>query len=333
LLYAAIDLVKFNAFGRVGVSSFAPIDSDSSTGSPAADGHGYALYSAGTLGAMDYVVEGLRELPGRKSVIIISENLKLASRHLIERANRASVVIYAIDPRGLQSLGVTAEDDTTLLPPDVAMQEVDHAPRQRATGEMNSREGMAMLARDTGGLFLHNDIDNDLRKALEDGEGYYLIGYHPDASTLDPKTGEFRYRNIKVEVNRPGLTVRARQGFYGRSDRDSRPSFPRTRQGELLHALSSPFGASDIHVRLTPFFTITPQFASIVSGTLFIDPRDLAFTDEPGGIHKAAIDVLAVTFGDNGQAINTSNRTYTVAMEEGDYRDSLDCTPKLRHGN
>src|SRR6185295_19905210 len=71
------------------------------------------------------------ELPGRKSVLLISDGLKLFNRtpfgfgssqnaqiegklrRLVDRANRASVVIYTMDSRGLQPLGLTAEDSTT----------------------------------------------------------------------------------------------------------------------------------------------------------------------------------------------------------------------------
>ena len=332
MLDAAIDRVKFNSLGRVGVSSFAPLGSQGGM-SAAAEEERYTIFSVGTLGAVGYVVDGLRELPGRKSVVLFSENLKLFSRegmnqqimdnmrHLIDRANRASVVIYSIDPRGLQTLSLTAEDDTSHM----NARQLARVPLQRAREEIDSRDGLVMLAHDTGGLFLYNtnDISGALRKAIDDGEGYYLLGYHPDPSTFDPKTGEFRYHHIQVRVKRPGLTVRTRQGFYGHSDREERPRVPQTRQGELLHALSSPFGASDIHVRLTPFFVTSPQYAEFVSGILYIDPKDLTFTDEPDGLHKATIDVLAVTFGDNGQPVDSSDRTYSLTMKEGGYQDTL----------
>ena len=335
LLYEAIDLVKYNAIGRVGAGSFVPVDADYGKGASPAEARRFSVFSAGTLGAVNYVVDGLRELPGRKTVILFSENLQLldrfgpsqdildAMRHLIDNTNRASVVIYAIDPRGVQSVAVTAEDDTALLPTKNRIQVINRIPAGRAEQEAGSREGLATLAHDTGGLLLHSDIDSALRTAIEDSDGYYLIGYRPDASTFDSKTGEFRYHNIKVEVTRPGLTVRTRQGFYGRPESERRPIAPRTRQEEFLHALSSPFGASDIHVRLTPFFTVMPQSVSIVSGVLYIDPKDLTFAVESGGVHKASIDAMAVTFGDNGQAINTSYRTYPIAMEEADYLDTL----------
>ena len=80
-------------------------------------------FSRGTLGAINYVVGGLREMPGRKAVILLSDSIKLFNqeglndrilesvRQLTDLANRASVVIYSIDPRGLPTLSLTAADN------------------------------------------------------------------------------------------------------------------------------------------------------------------------------------------------------------------------------
>ena len=83
------------------------------------------IFSVGTLGALNYIVRGLRDLPGRKSVLLISDGFSLfnkgndsgrvleALRRLTDLANRASVVIYTMDARGLQTLGITAADDVS----------------------------------------------------------------------------------------------------------------------------------------------------------------------------------------------------------------------------
>ena len=68
------------------------------------------LFAVGTLGALNYVIRGLRELPGRKSVVLFSGSslnyriegtpnfrVQNAMDRLIDLANRASVVIYLVD--------------------------------------------------------------------------------------------------------------------------------------------------------------------------------------------------------------------------------------------
>ena len=66
------------------------------------------VFAVGTLGAVSYVVKGMHELPGRKSILLISDGFRiysrddpdrnyrtlLALRRLIDQANRATVVIY-----------------------------------------------------------------------------------------------------------------------------------------------------------------------------------------------------------------------------------------------
>src|SRR5260370_8167425 len=195
LLYAAIDHVKYNSFGRVGISSIAPlqgVDPDNPIDTAHFDHEHAHIFSAGTLGAIQYVVEGLRELPGRKSVVLFSENLKLmyggeqsqrvqdSIRRLGDAANRASVVIYSIDPRGLAVTSLTAADDTRGRTP----QQISQIPMQRSQDIFNSQQGMAILAHETGGLFMQttNDIDGALRHVMQDGEGYYLIDDHREAS-------------------------------------------------------------------------------------------------------------------------------------------------------
>ena len=52
-----------------------------------------------------------------------------------------------------------------------------------------------------------------MKRIMVDQQGYYLIGYQPEAGTLAPdSTGKFRH--IKIKVTRKGLKVRTRSGFY-----------------------------------------------------------------------------------------------------------------------
>ena len=52
-------------------------------------------------------------------------------------------------------------------------------------------------------------------RAVDDQEGYYLIGYNPDDASFKPDKSGPRYHKIQIKVKRPGLRVRSRKGFYG----------------------------------------------------------------------------------------------------------------------
>jgi len=325
VLYAAIDHVRWNSMGRVGVGSFQP-------GGGAYNAQFTDAMTAGSLGAIQYVVNGLHDLPGRKAVILFSENLKLFSRNgdndlallqarrLEDAANRAGVVIYSIDPRGLETTSLSAADDTGKM----SRKQLNNFPMMRSQQIIRSQDGMVLLANDTGGLFFHdsNDIAGQLRKAVADTEGYYLLGYHPDASTFDPKTGLPKFHKVEVKVTRAGLHVRSRSGFFGKSDSYAEHK-PAGRQAELAAALQSPFGDNQIHVRLTTLFAQSPAAGSFVDAMLHVDAKDLKFSDQPDGWHKAVIDVEAVTFGEDGQPVDSSGKTFTLQFKDAAYQNAL----------
>jgi VWFA-related protein len=325
VLYAAIDQVHWNSMGRVGVGSF-------DRGGGAYNAQFTDAMAAASLAAIQYVVNGLHDLPGRKAAILFSENLKLFSRNgdndlalqqarrLEDAANRSGVVIYSIDPRGLETTSLSAADDTSKM----SRKQLNTFPMMRSEQIIRSQDGMVMLANDTGGRFFHdsNDIAADLRKAVADTEGYYLLGYHPDASTFDPKTGLPKFHKVEVKLTRAGLHVRSRSGFFGKSDSYAVHKAV-GRQAELAEALRSPFGDNQIHVRLTTLFAQSPTAGSFVDAMLHVDAKDLKFTDQPDGWHKAVVDVAAVTFGADGQAVDSSSRTFTLQYKDDAYQNAL----------
>jgi VWFA-related protein len=335
LLDAAIDRARYSMLSRVSVSSFGPAGGDES-GPSVAQEERNSIFTAGTLGAIRYVVNGLHELPGRKALVLFSENMRLlqgrgrnmqydprvmdAMHRLEDAANRASVVIYSIDPRGLQTHQLTAADDTR----GMSTREIAEVPMQRSEEEFRSQDGLERLAHDTGGRFYFNsnDIPGLLREAVTDSEGYYLLAYHPDARSFDPRTGQTRFHSVAVRLKVPGLRVRYRHGFYGRSDSLYEPP-PRTARAQIEHALFSPFGAGDVRLRLTALFTNAEKIGSYLNAALYINANDLTFTDQPGGWHKAVFEAVAITLGENGETIDSSAKTYTLQIKGESYRRAL----------
>jgi VWFA-related protein len=333
-LYAAIERVKWNANGRSGISAFAPLEPPT-PGSHGADVDAANdelnqfredMFSVGTLGAISYVVKGLRELPGRKSILLISDGFRIYNvddptrnylaleklRRLIDEAGRASVVIYTMNATGLQTLGLTAADNP-------GSGDVEQMLSSRRNAAFETQQGLDYLATQTGGIAIknNNDLSNGIRRVLEDQRGYYLIGYRPDNSTFDPKTGRRTFHKLSLKITRPGkFNVRMRNGFLGFTDNAKDAPVQRTLAQQMLGALTSPFGATGVHLQLTSLFSSDPKAGAIMRSMLHIDARDLTFTSEANGMHKSTFDVLAVTFGDNGALVDQSGRTYTLQLPE-----------------
>jgi hypothetical protein len=199
-------------------------------------------------------------------------------------------------------------------------QQMQDAMASRRNAAFETQEGLDYLAYETGGMPIKNtnDLSGGIRRVLAEQRGYYLIGYRPDQSTFDPRTGRRRFHHLTVKVKRPGkFNVRMRHGFYGVSD-EEKPK-PKTLGQQLFDALASPFGATGVHLQLTSLFANHASAGSIMRSLLYIDPGDLTFTEE-AGFHRTTIDVMAITFGDNGVPIDQIGRTYQIKLTEDDYK-------------
>ena len=125
-----------------------------------------SMSAAGSLGALNLVIRGTRDLPGRKAIIFVSEGFQLlgagsgtmrrelpdsrvryALDRVIDQATRAGVVIYSLDCRGLQSAGLQAADDLKSPPDGVSMEEtVRAAAANRTDFNRETQESLAYLA-------------------------------------------------------------------------------------------------------------------------------------------------------------------------------------------
>lgn len=338
-LYAAVEKVKWTPHGRGGISAFAPITADpfadrrtddltvERTRGDDADQFREDLFAVGTLGALNYVVRGLRELPGRKAVLLISDGLMIFNssnpsrssrilsrlRSLTDLANRASVVIYTMDARGLPVFGLSASDNTFGMDAD----QVEESLRDRSSSFFDSQQGLVYLAQQTGGIAIRNsnDLNQGIRRMVEDQKGYYLIGYRPDDSTFDMVSGRRKFHKVKLKVKREGkFNVRMRSGFYGITDEERIPP-NLTPVQRMVGALVSPFGAAGVRLRLTSLFANDPKLGSVMRSFLHIDGRDLTFTKAEDDWEKVVVDIMAITFGDNGVVVDELSRTQTIRLK------------------
>ena len=349
-LYAAIEKIRWNPMGAGKIGAFAAMEEpelqlpgeDEETGVRSREGvkreqesTRTSIFATGTLGAINYVVRGMQELPGRKSIMLVSDGFKLyeedamgfratgrvleSLRRLVDAANRAAVVIHTLDARGLVYTGLTAADDTGGRSPDQVEQELS-----RRRGDLfDTQAGLQYLAVQTGGTSLvnNNDLSSGIRKILDD-QSYYLIGFVPDEDTFDPKLPKFN--RLEVRVKRPGVKVRYRRGFFGISDEKvaGLTSGP-TGRAKLFHALTSPFSVGQIPIRMNAIFNAVPGGAPYIRSLLHIDLRQIKFEVLPDQSRKAVVDVLVVAFGDNGTVVDQSGQAYTMTFPKDVYERLL----------
>ncbi len=183
-----------------------------------------------TLDALQQIARYLAGQRGRKTLLWFSSGFPIAvtgmnpedmetSRTYGEKLrtttnllNDAHVAIYSIDAAGLLGASISdpsnsGRDATGRIALTV---EANRNLAKEDFARMATNDTLERAADDTGGRFFHgNDIANSIAVSLQDAGSYYLFGYYPTNKKWDRK-----FRQIRVKVNRPGLTVRSRQGYF-----------------------------------------------------------------------------------------------------------------------
>ncbi len=352
-LLIAIDKIKWNSYGRSGISTFEPIQKDikeeiqsrsksnrTVEGSDAdrefqrqTDEFRHDNFSVATLHVLNNIIKVMSDFPERKAIMFFSEGFRLngANRILAEmkvladRANRSSVVIYTLDPRGLQNPGMAfAEDDiTTVVPDDPGAGRLDSDPRDaRTTGFRESQMSLRYLADETGGIpFVNqNNLNKGMQMALNDQSGYYLLGYQPDDETFDPKKNKFN--KLEIKVKSPNLKVRSRSGFYGHTDTKTEKQ-SKSSESPLYQAIASPFQEKGLDIRLTTMVGNNAKQGDYIRALFHIKGEDLTFTDEADGTKKVVLDVVVVTLDEDGKVVDEFNRTYPIRIPKQGFQTVL----------
>jgi VWFA-related protein len=351
LLHNAIDNLRWNHCSRAGLFVFAPAGSEDSSGGGPCGGISPLANLRGTLRVLRFIVQGMRDLPGRKSLTLFSDSLPIEEQEpslrarqsagdsgsaddngdagfgnstsylaqlqkIAELAIRGSVVIYAVDTRGLQYTGLTAADR---LPASAARNPavIQNLLSSRSRALLANREGSDLIARETGGFLVRNSNDFGIKRVVDDQRGYYLVGYRPTDESFNRQ-----FHHLKIKVRRGGMTVRTRAGFYGVSEEEASAKVLTTTD-QINKALMSPFGSNDIAVRLTTLFVDAPDTGSLLRALLYIDAHGLTFSDEADGWHAAKFDLGFIVFGENGRIVRQENRVATLRLHGQSYDRAL----------
>ena len=251
-----------------------------------------------TLGIIERSLAALAESPGRKSLVLVSGGLiqdtRLgASRRVVTEARRANAAIYFLDARGLVATPAAFQADVG-VPTDT----VDVSASVGLDESRDRSEGSEALAVDTGGFVVRdrNDLAAGLARIGRESRSYYLLGYPPTNRAADG-----RFRKIEVKVARPGVTVRARRGYYA-PGKDAKKEGGETRDAAIQRALDAPFDLSDVPLRaLTYVLGEAGPSQTAVLVTAEADVHGLAFAERGGTARDTLQTLLLVARRDNGE--------------------------------
>jgi VWFA-related protein len=184
-----------------------------------------------------------RSLAGRKAIVLFSEGIQVPPhleeifRSVVSEANRANASVYAVDARGLMAASTLADTKEFLgQAREASLRSATSPTFSRVTREevfatdtaetglrMNVQDTLGDLAESTGGSLIANtnNVRPGIARIIDDMAGYYQLTYSSKNEGFDG-----RFRKVLVKVNRPGLTIQTRAGYYALPPGEGRYTFP-----------------------------------------------------------------------------------------------------------
>jgi VWFA-related protein len=276
--------------GSVGTTEGTPDNANSFT----VDDTEYNIFNTDMrLEALRTIALQVASVPQRKALIYFSSGMDRTGieneselRSATNAAVLANMAIYTMDIRGLQA-----------LPPDGAAQNASLRGTSPYSGQstlndLNSnfttQETLVSLSVDTGGrAYLDsNDFSQVFKGVQQDMTMYYLLGYH---STNTARDGKFR--RITVRINRPGLKLEYRKGYYAAAD--YKHSNKEERERQLQEELASDLPSTDLSLYLATGYFRLADNKYYVPISLIVPGSEIPFSRNRDQ-DKATLDVLGL---------------------------------------
>jgi hypothetical protein len=281
-----------------------------------------------TLAAMEAIGNHLARLPGRKNLVWVSgsfpftlgidDTIMDASREHrtfgdeAERASRAlnnaNVAIYPVDARGLIGMPASFSASARSAAPS-------KGPPRPVSTIPEGHDSMQILAEKTGGKAFYNtnDIRGAMRKALEDAEVTYTVGFYPTSEDLDNK-----FHELKVKVERKGVEVRHRKGYFA-----SEEKLPTEQQmsESLRDTMSSGLDASAIVLTARINVVDKPQPGSLQL-LIAVDIASLPL-DHVQDRWSGQAEIAIAQLDDNGKQLAGTAETVNLNLKDDTYKKAL----------
>ena len=229
---------------------------------------------------MIWVGRGFPTLDLSKVAVDDKTRLNSAVQQTIDQLRDARVTLYTIDPAGVM-FDASKYDEGS--PGDL----------QGSLAPFGGNPDFAAIASATGGrnLYGRNDVDREIGSSIRDGSSFYSFSYRPTNPTVD----RMKFRRIKVMVDRPGLKVVTRQGYYpelGPPRLNKEGVAGRNLTREMFGAATSNmvYDGVSFAVRRSPADAKALQF--------HVDGQGLVWSSGNGGKPRSTRLILLVTYYD-----------------------------------
>lgn len=288
------------------------------------------------LGTLEQIGKAMAGHPGRKNLIWVGRGfpsvdvsgsvdisdqqaatIEGAVQKVIDILRDARVTITTIDPtvNAVSTIDIESAEDLV-----TSENENGEDPFQ---GEVN----FALLAPATGGRVYQsrNDVGAEIGAAERDGDNYYTLSYMPTGASDQAAA----YRQIVVTVDRPGLVVRTRSGYYAQPDTSVPASTANSQdlknfKAELAFELGSAANGS-------LQYTTLPASVSAVSGQpgtfiVHVDSHVLGWQGLDSEMSQAEITLLVASFDGHNKMLTHKASEMTARIRTANFGTSQPAT-------
>jgi VWFA-related protein len=273
------------------------------------------------LGAIHTIARGVEHIEGRKTLILFSQGFSVPASlertlyRAVDRANHSTLSIYAVDAAGLQNKAVRSEgelyDVSALRPGDRtrAYQGITQFDLAREIGSDQKDSTLRFLSSATGGFLARhtNDFTKVLSRIDAEARSHYVFTYQPENLRFD---GEFR--EIRVSVNRPGLKVRARPGYWA-----VHPAASLLSPEEYRDLLRHDAGEPDFEFHAQPLHFLDGNARYAVNLVLDIPVTALTLSATEGE-NEINLETLGLLQNAGGEVISSFRGPSRVRFKTGD---------------
>jgi VWFA-related protein len=252
----------------------------------------------------------LSVMPGQRIMVLVSPGfivttLTLESSDLVDRANRANIVINTIDARGLYAPDLQGDISD---PPNDSLRAAGLKSTYRISAQSAQMDVLAQLADGTGGTFFHNrnDVDEGLRQATAAPAVSYLLGFSPQNMKIDG-----HYHTLKVALtSRQKYEIQARHGYYApRSIADPAEAA----KEEIQEALFSQEEIHDLPVELQTQFFKKDEAQARLAVLTHVDIKGIRFR-KADGRNWDNLTVATAIFDENGNFVTGGEKIVEMRL-------------------
>ena len=273
------------------------------------------------LGVIRQLIRRMASMPGRRSMILVSPGFLTLAEHtqekteIMDRAIRASVLINALDARGLY----TVNTDVSKAAANMFTQGIlNQMERESASAESDV---MAELAAGTGANFFQNsnDLEEGFRRLSAAPEYYYLLAFSPQNLRMD---GGFHSLKVSLKKSQElgGMTLTARKGYYAPTHTENAKE---TALREIEEALFSREEMTDIPVDMHTQFFKSGADAAKLSLLVKVDVKKLKFRKEDDR-NNDELTVVCGVFDRNGVYVTGVQKRIEMRLKDDTLEKRVD---------